>query len=122
MAGRLYAWNTVGSLLGALLGGYLLLLWIDLHHVYRIAMACLAVGATLLTLLVLSRLPRAVPALVLVVTLAAIALLPAWPTDRLTRGLFRSRKATAVTFRGPDKFFGRLCGLPTLTVAMGSSS
>ena len=33
MAGRLYAWNTVGSLLGALLGGYALLFWLDLDHV-----------------------------------------------------------------------------------------
>ncbi|NIV47246.1 MAG: spermine synthase, partial [Gammaproteobacteria bacterium] len=30
VAGRLYAWNTVGSLLGALLGGYVLLFWLDL--------------------------------------------------------------------------------------------
>ncbi|HEY5656954.1 MAG TPA: fused MFS/spermidine synthase, partial [Myxococcota bacterium] len=107
VAGRLYAWNTVGSLLGALLGGYLLLLWIDLHHVYRIAMACLAVGATLLTLLVPGRLPRAVPGLVLSATLVAIALLPAWPADRLTAGLFRTRKATSLTFVGPDEFFDR---------------
>jgi spermidine synthase len=35
VAGRLYAWNTFGSLLGALLGGYLLLFWLDLHHIYR---------------------------------------------------------------------------------------
>jgi hypothetical protein len=28
----LYSWNTVGSLLGALLGGYVLLFWLDLHH------------------------------------------------------------------------------------------
>jgi predicted membrane-bound spermidine synthase len=107
VAGRLYAWNTVGSLLGALLGGYLLLVWIDLHHVYRIAMTCLAVGATLLTLLVLDRLPRAVPAIALLATLVAIALLPPWSADRLTAGLFRTRKATSVTHKGPDKFFER---------------
>ena len=107
VAGRLYAWNTLGSLLGALLGGYLLLFWLDLHHVYRIAMACLAVGATLLTLLVLGRLPRAVPGLILVATLVAIVLLPAWPADRLAAGLFRTRKATRLTSLGPDAFFER---------------
>jgi spermidine synthase len=68
VAGRLYAWNTVGSLLGALLGGYLLLFWIDLHHVYRICMA---------------------------------------PIDHLSIGLFRTRKATPLTFVGPDEFFER---------------
>jgi predicted membrane-bound spermidine synthase len=105
VAGRLYAWNTVGSLLGALLGGYLLLIWLDLHHIFRIAMACLAVAASILSLLVLDRIPRAVPALVLLPTLAAIALLPAWPVDRLTPGTFRSRKEVPWTYLGADKFF-----------------
>jgi SAM-dependent methyltransferase len=40
-------------------------------------------------------------------TLAAIALLPAWPTDRLAAGLFRTRKATRLTALGPDEFFER---------------
>jgi predicted membrane-bound spermidine synthase len=106
VAGRLYAWNTLGSLLGALLGGYLLLIWLDLHHVFRVAMACLAVAASILSLLVLDRISRAVPALVLVSTLAAIALLPAWPVDRLTPGTFRARKALPATFLGADEFFG----------------
>ena len=48
VAGRLYAWNTLGSLLGALLGGYALLFWLDLHQVYRIAVAALAVGGAIL--------------------------------------------------------------------------
>jgi predicted membrane-bound spermidine synthase len=105
VAGRLYAWNTVGSLLGALLGGYLLLIWLDLHHVYRIAMACLAVGASLLTLLVLDSKLRVAPALVLLPMLAAIALLPAWPVDQLTPGTFRLRQPTPTTFLGPDAFY-----------------
>jgi len=60
VAGRLYAWNTVGSLLGALLGGYVLLFWLDLHQVYRIVMAAVAIGASILTLLVLRPSPRAI--------------------------------------------------------------
>ena len=39
VAGRLYSWNTVGSLLGALLGGYVLFFWLDLDHVYQVALA-----------------------------------------------------------------------------------
>ena len=38
VAGRLYSWNTAGSLFGAVLGGYLLLFWLDLDQVYRIAL------------------------------------------------------------------------------------
>jgi spermidine synthase len=53
VAGRLYSWNTVGSLLGALLGGYALFFWLDLHHIYRLAVVAMAVGAAILTVLVL---------------------------------------------------------------------
>ena len=49
-AGRLYSVNTLGSLLGALIGGYVLLIWLDLHHVYRIAVAALVLAATVVTL------------------------------------------------------------------------
>src|SRR6185436_13458205 len=37
LAGRIYSWTTIGSLFGALLGGYALLFWLDLHQVFRIA-------------------------------------------------------------------------------------
>jgi len=105
VAGRLYAWNTVGSLVGALLGGYLLLLWLDLHHVYRVAMAALAGGAALLTLLVLRPLPKWVPILILAPTLVAIGLLPAWSPERLSAGTFRLRQPKPFSFLGPDEFF-----------------
>jgi predicted membrane-bound spermidine synthase len=45
VAGRLYSWNTLGSLLGALLGGCALLIWFDLHHVCVLALAALVLGA-----------------------------------------------------------------------------
>jgi spermidine synthase len=54
-AGRLYGWNTVGSLLGALVGGYLLLFWVDLHIAYRIAVLALAAAAAILTLRIVRR-------------------------------------------------------------------
>jgi predicted membrane-bound spermidine synthase len=128
VAGRLYAWNTVGSLLGALLGGYLLLMWLDLHHVYRIAMACLAVSAGMLTLLVLDRTPRTIFALVLLPTLAAIALLPAWSASQLTAGTFRDRRQIPASLLGSEIFFERRLTLdvlfhdddPTSTVSVGS--
>jgi spermidine synthase len=111
VAGRLYAWNTFGSLLGALFGGYLLLFWLDLHHVYRIAMVALALGASILTVLVLRPIPRfavsvgfAVP-VILIATLGAIALLPAWSAERLSAGLFRARGQGALSFLGPEKLF-----------------
>jgi spermidine synthase len=105
VAGRLYAWNTLGSLLGALLGGYVLLSWLDLHHVYRIALAALIVGAAMLTFLVLRPALRILPALVALPILLALVLLPAWPADRLTVGAFRSREPQYTSFLGPEAFF-----------------
>jgi spermidine synthase len=107
VAGRLYAWNTVGSLLGALLGGYVLLFWLDLHHVYRIAVTAVALGAAILTLLALRGSPRILAGLLLLPTLAAIWLLPAWSPDRLAVGLFRGRQPKPFSFVGPDEFFRR---------------
>jgi spermidine synthase len=105
VAGRLYAWNTLGSLLGALFGGYLLLFWLDLHQIYRLAMVALAVGASILTVLVLRPIPRFVVPVILIPTLGAIALLPAWSPERLSAGLFRSRSEGSLSFLGPDKMF-----------------
>ena len=102
-AGRLYTWNTMGSLGGALLGGYALLFWLDLHAVYRVAVAALA-GAALLVVLAerrrLSRpLIRAFAALMLPVLIATPAYSP-WNPRLLSLGLFRLREA------GPDSYRG----------------
>ncbi|MGH0030165.1 MAG: fused MFS/spermidine synthase [Myxococcota bacterium] len=105
VAGRLYAWNTVGSLLGSLLGGYLLLFVLDLHHVYRISLAALAVGATILTLLVYRSDGRLLAGGALVFALALIVLLPAWEPSRLASGVFRLREPVHDSFLGPDAFF-----------------
>jgi spermidine synthase len=91
-AGRLYSWNTLGSLLGALLGGYALLFWIDLHAVYRLAVAGVAVAAALV-----SPGPRLSFGLA---ALGALALLPAWDPRPLSVSLFRERRANALTEAG----------------------
>lgn len=107
VAGRLYSWNTLGSLLGALLGGYALLIWFDLHHVYVIALGALVVGAGLLTWRVL-RPPLWLPLVATAAGLAVLTLLPAWRPERLTAGLFRLRQPTPASFAGPQVFFAAL--------------
>ncbi len=107
VAGRLYSWNTVGSLLGALIGGYLLLFWLDLHQVYRVALVALGLGACLLAV------PLVRPAMV-VASAVALALLVGfvwraspWDTKRLSTGLFRERSPLPYnkSFEGPDALF-----------------
>ena len=104
MAGRLYSWNTLGSLLGALIGGYALLFWLDLHHSFRIAMAAIAIAAVLMTMQRF-QIGRLAPALALASALAVIAMLPAWRPERLAAGTFRIRAALVDSFSGPTAFF-----------------
>jgi spermidine synthase len=103
-AGALYGWNTLGSLLGALLGGYVLLYWLDLHHVYRLAVVAVAVAAGLATLQVLAVRPWK-PAAAVAGVLGLVAVLPPWSPDRLAAGLFRERRALPGALDGPDTFF-----------------
>ncbi len=108
VAGRLYSWNTVGSLCGALLGGYVLLFWLDLHHVYRIALAALVVGAAILSALVLRIGRVAVGLAVVCPALAGLALLPRWDPSRLAVGAFREHAPLATTYAGPEAFFAAI--------------
>jgi len=89
-AGNLYGWNTVGSLLGALFGGYLLYFWFDLHGVYRVAVLALAVAAIVLTLRAHGG-GMALGAIGSAAALAVLVALPAWDHRLLHAGLFRER-------------------------------
>jgi spermidine synthase len=103
IAGSLYSWNTVGSLAGALLGGYVLLLWLDLHHAYAVALAALAIGAGILTHRVAGA-PLRVAAALTLGAVVGIAMLPEWDPMRLPIGTFRKRTPTPLTFAGADRF------------------
>jgi spermidine synthase len=103
IAGSLYSWNTVGSLLGALLGGYVLLFWLDLPDVYAIALGALAIGAGILTVRV-ARAPWHLTAVATAAVLAGIVALPDWDPMSYAVGRFRSRSPTGVTFAGPRTF------------------
>lgn len=107
VAGRLYSWNTVGNLLGALLGGYALLFWLDLHHIYRLAIIAAAVGATALMIRILD-VSRWWAGGLLIVLTVLVARLPAWSPDRLSAGAFRNREASIVSYHGADFFFANV--------------
>ncbi len=101
MAGWIYSWNTLGSLLGALLGGYLLLFWLDLHDTYRLAVLALAAAAAITTGLVLPRMRLLSCALVVAVAGALVAQ-PSWDQRKLSAGLFRYRTPVERLASGPD--------------------
>jgi spermidine synthase len=105
VAGRLYSWNTVGSLLGALLGGQLLLLFLDLDGVYRVALAALVLQAAILTVLVLRMSAPLVALLVVLPAWAGLWTLPGWAPERLAVGLFRQHERSEKDFIGPSAYF-----------------
>jgi predicted membrane-bound spermidine synthase len=100
LAGRIYSWNTVGSLLGALLGGYALLFWVDLDDVYRLAVGALIAAAVILTLRIVRSSRLALTAALLVPACGALVLLRSWDPQLLAMGLFRHRNALTQTERG----------------------
>ena len=103
-AGRLYSWNTVGSLFGALLGGYVLFFWLDLDQVYQVALAAVVVAASLLTVQVFA-LPRLLAVLLLVPALVAVSSLPRWDPGPFASAAFRVRAPRPNDAAGPKPFF-----------------
>lgn len=104
-AGRLYGANTVGSLVGSLVGGYLLLYWLDLHQVARIAVFSIAVSAFLLSLRLTPGKGVVFSGASLALSAIAVVALPDWDAHRLTAGTFRLRTATPSTSAGAEAFF-----------------
>ncbi|HVH07362.1 MAG TPA: fused MFS/spermidine synthase [Myxococcota bacterium] len=104
VAGALYSWNTIGSLLGALLGGYALLFFLDLHHVYRIGVAALVIAAGIVGVLLLPRL-RPIVGVVTAASLIGLALLAPWDPKWMSAGLFRTREIAPLALTGNPRHF-----------------
>jgi spermidine synthase len=101
-AGRLYAWNTLGSLLGAILGGHVLLHWFDLHHVFRFALGALIVGAALLAQRLYAISWGGALALFALPGALALWLLPPWDPYLIGSAVIRERRPQAWTGQGPQ--------------------
>jgi len=101
-AGKLYALNTLGSLLGALLGGYVLLFWLDLEHVEGIAIGAVVASALLITARLYARPGLLAGGVLAACAGASVLWLQAWPDAPFARGLFRERHPLAWASEGPD--------------------
>jgi spermidine synthase len=104
VAGRLYSWNTFGSLLGALLGGYVLLFWVDLHTVFRVASLAVALSAALLSFRLAGPKARVLAMAALASVLVVMVSLPPWPARVLAMGAFKVRTETPETLLGSAAF------------------
>jgi spermidine synthase len=101
-AGRLYGTNTLGSLAGALIGGYALFYWLDLHQVYRVAVCALALAAVLATLRETPRVGLAGAGVALIGALLLVASFRPWRVTYLVSGAFRERTPEVWTYQGPS--------------------
>lgn len=104
VAGRLYSWNTTGSLLGAFLGGYLLLFWLDLDDVFRVALVALVVAAGLVTWRLGEGYGR-IAGILTAFGLVMIVVLDGWEPRYLMQGLFRVRAPVKESFSGREVFY-----------------
>jgi spermidine synthase len=105
LAGRLYSWNTVGSLLGALIGGYALFFWFDLHHIYRFAVAAIMLAAVLITVRLFNW--RASAVACVLPLFVGLALLPPWYSIMMQIGLFRMEDHPPDLYTGYKTFVER---------------
>jgi len=105
VAGRLYSWNTLGSLLGSLVSGYALLFWLDLHQVFRVALASQIAAAMMLSSRLGNR-ARLTSRILLGVAVLGIVALEDWDPRSFVHGSFRSRAPTELSYSGRDAFLG----------------
>jgi spermidine synthase len=100
-AGRIYSSNTAGSLLGALVGGYLLLFWLDIDDTYRLAVFALAAAAAISTACVIAR-ARIASGVALALIAALLVGQQGWDPRKLSAGLFRQRMPNPDLADGPS--------------------
>lgn len=106
--GRLYSINTYGSVVGALLGGYLVLSVIDLDFLFKILIGLM--GAVLVLSApddkypVYAKFNGFTPARFVVLLAAVVVFLPFWNREYMGFGTFRARGEVAETYNGREKF------------------
>ncbi|MCP4606907.1 MAG: hypothetical protein GY847_41425 [Proteobacteria bacterium] len=103
-SGLLLSWNTMGNLLGSLLGGIVLYYFFNCQEVFLIAVILSAVSA----LLASWRAPFALRITSLGMILIAFVLFAVTPFFNMKHfavGTFRIRKASNTSFEGADSFF-----------------
>ncbi len=111
VVGKLYTWNTVGCVVGALVGGYWLLVAFNLDGIYKLCLTTVAFSGLLLHPWQSSpaRQNRIV-AVALGLACFAPVLLGEWNKSYLGNGLFRTTYPLAGAYDGPTDFYASLRG------------
>ncbi len=109
LSGRLLAWNGVGTVLGALLGSFVLFVWLDIGRVFLLVPVVVLANA-LIAAWSSGRVRRAIVAVVGVLSLATLIAQPLYDENRLVWGLFREREPLPFSFKGPGTFYREYLG------------
>ncbi len=101
--GKIYTWNTIGCIAGALGGGFWFLSFANIDQVFKICITAMALLMLLATLLEGSR--KSTALVILFSTFIFCYLTPHWNTRNLTFGLFRNRTPTDESYKGAEAFY-----------------
>ncbi len=106
-SGMLFFWNLIGAVVGSLVGGWLLYLWIGNGRIFLLATALAAASAVLAAI---GRELRmiCVAAVPLMMAILLLALRPIYQPERFAIGTFRTSEPTPETWHGPRAFYTRL--------------
>ena len=103
-SGLLFSWNTIGNLIGSLVGGIVLFYAFDLPGVFSLAALTAALSACLVAWK-LSKKYLVPAALVAVTALVFVFAVPFYDVSHFTVGTFRWRSPLSHSMSGPDRFF-----------------
>ena len=106
-SGLLFSWNTLGSLIGSLIGGILLYYVVDNDRVFLVAIF-LAAGSTCLAGSYLSRRAFSLGIALVIFSGALLVHSPFYHQEHFVIGTFRMRTAMDFSLRGATAFFEQL--------------
>ena len=103
-SGRLLSWNTVGNLLGSLIGGIVLYYFLDNGRVFLTAVLATSLGAFLASkpLSLFFRIPAAI---ILLAVVCSIVVRPGYDHTRFAMGTFREQIYMGQDFTSPAAFY-----------------
>ena len=106
-SGMLFFWNLIGAVIGSLVGGWLLYVWLGNGRIFLIATSLAATSAALASA---GRERRLVlwAALPLIVSVALLIFRPMYQPQRFAIGTFRALTPSPETWHGAGAFYDRL--------------
>ncbi|MCP4674150.1 MAG: hypothetical protein GY854_01240 [Deltaproteobacteria bacterium] len=103
-SGLLLSWNTVGNLLGSILGGMVFFYFFDCPQVFLTAVVLSALSA-LLASWTMTPIKRITAAGVFIVSVVMLVLTPFYDKTHFSKATFRHRAAVDYSYDGADRFF-----------------